>query len=75
MMVYRIWGQTRINQSLAHIKNPALKLHAHPAGTFFTEPANTPHFGMTKDEGAVLHFYGIGPSGRTPLEKEESGGK
>ena len=47
------------------------KLHAHPAGSFFTEPANTPHFGMTKGEGAVLYFYAIGPSGNTPLEKEK----
>jgi hypothetical protein len=45
------------------------KLHAHTAGTFFTEPANTAHFGMTKSEGAVLYFYAIGPSGSTPLEK------
>jgi hypothetical protein len=45
------------------------KLHAHPAGTFFTEPANVGHFGITKAEGAVLYFFGIGPSGRTPLEK------
>ena len=45
------------------------KLHAHPAGTYFTEPANTPHFGMTKDEGAVLYFYAVGPSGITELEK------
>ena len=52
-----------------------MKLHAHPAGSFFTEPANTPHFGMTKDEGAVLYFYGTGPSGSTPLEKEDSGRK
>jgi len=44
------------------------KLHAHPAGTYFTEPANTPHFGMTMGEGAVLYFYGVGPSGSTPLE-------
>jgi len=44
------------------------KLHANVAGTFFSEPANTPHFGMTKGEGAVLYFYGIGPSGSTPLE-------
>jgi len=48
------------------------KLHAHPAGTFFTEPANTPHFGMTKGQGAVLYFHGIGPSGNTPIEKEDS---
>ena len=45
------------------------KLHAHPAGSYFTEPANTGHFGLTKDEGAVLYFYGIGPSGNLPLEK------
>jgi uncharacterized RmlC-like cupin family protein len=44
------------------------KLHAHTAGTFFTEPANTPHFGMTKGEGAVLYFYSVGPSGSKPLE-------
>src|SRR5262249_32296177 len=44
------------------------KLNAHPVGTYFTEPANTPHFGMTKGEGAVLYFYGIGPSGTTPLQ-------
>src|ERR1700686_486758 len=27
------------------------KLHAHVAGTFFSEPANTPHFRMTKGDG------------------------
>lgn len=48
------------------------KLHAHPAGTYFTEPANTAHFGMTKGEGAVLYFYGVGPSGNTSIEKEAS---
>mgnify|MGYP003344318528 FL=1 len=46
------------------------KLHAHPAGSFFTEPANQPHFGKTMGEGAVLYFYAVGPSGNTPLEKE-----
>ena len=43
------------------------KLHAHTVGTFFTEPANTAHFGVTKDEGAILYFYGVGPSGNKPL--------
>ena len=47
------------------------KLHAHPAGTFFTEPADTAHFGLTKGEGAVLYFYAIGPTGNTPLEKPD----
>ena len=45
------------------------KLHAHPAGSYFTEPANTAHFGLTRGEGAVLYFYGVGPSGNVPLEK------
>src|SRR5262245_8936670 len=44
------------------------KLHAHPAGSYFTEPANTAHFGLTRGEGAVLYFYGVGPSGNVPLE-------
>ena len=44
------------------------KLHAHPAGTYFTEPANVGHFGITKAEGAILYFFGVGPSGITKLE-------
>jgi hypothetical protein len=51
------------------------KLHAHPAGTFFTEPANIPHFGRTKDEGAVLYFYGVGPSGSTLVEGADTKNK
>jgi ChrR-like protein with cupin domain len=45
------------------------KLHAHPAGSYFTEPADTAHFGLTRGEGAVLYFYGVGPSGNVALEK------
>jgi hypothetical protein len=44
------------------------KLHAHPVGTFFVEPANTPHFGKTDKEGTILYFFGTGPSGIKPLE-------
>jgi len=32
------------------------KLHAHPAGSYFTEPANTAHFGMTKSEERSCTF-------------------
>ena len=46
------------------------KMHANSAGTSFTEPANTAHFGMTKREPAILYFYGTGPSGSTRLEQE-----
>lgn len=44
------------------------KLHAHPAGTYFTEPAGVAHFGITKAEGAILYFFGVGPSGNTRFE-------
>ena len=44
------------------------KLHRHTPGTWFTEPANQGHFGLTKEEGTVLYFYGMGPSAFEPLE-------
>ena len=43
-------------------------LHRHSAGTWFTEPAEQGHFGLTKEEGALLYFYGMGPSAFNPLE-------
>ncbi len=49
-------------------KYDAAKLHRHTAGTWFTEPANQGHFGLTRDEGTVLYFYGMGPSAFEPLE-------
>jgi quercetin dioxygenase-like cupin family protein len=45
------------------------KLEARPAGSFFTEPKNVRHFGMTKDAGTVLYFVGTGPSTTDNLEK------
>jgi hypothetical protein len=48
------------------------KLHADGPGTMFTEPARTSHFGMTKEEGAVLYFYGTGPSAIIPVENSEA---
>jgi quercetin dioxygenase-like cupin family protein len=38
------------------------KLETRPAGTFFTEPARLRHFGITRDDGAILYFVGTGPS-------------
>jgi hypothetical protein len=32
------------------------KLRPHVAGTFCSEPASTPHFGMTNGNGAILYF-------------------
>jgi quercetin dioxygenase-like cupin family protein len=41
------------------------KFKAYPAGTFYSEPAKTPHFTWTKDGEVILQITGIGPSGKT----------
>lgn len=38
------------------------KLIALPAGSFYTEPANLPHFVATKADGAVVQIGGTGPT-------------
>ena len=42
--------------------DPAL-LQALPAGSFYTEPANLPHFVEVR-EAVVIQVSGVGPSGR-----------
>jgi quercetin dioxygenase-like cupin family protein len=37
------------------------KVTAYPAGSFVSLPANTPHYALTKDEGAVIQLEGTGP--------------
>jgi quercetin dioxygenase-like cupin family protein len=39
------------------------KLHVLPAGSFYTEPANVPHY-IEIEEDVVLQVSGTGPSGR-----------
>src|SRR5262245_23196123 len=43
-------------------KYDAAKLIALPAGSFYTELANVPHFVATKSEAAVFQLSGIGPT-------------
>jgi quercetin dioxygenase-like cupin family protein len=43
-------------------KFDATKLITLPAGSFYTEPANIPHFVLTKDDGAVVQIGGKGPT-------------
>jgi len=50
-------------------KFDASKLEKRSTGTYFTEPARLRHFGITKDEGAVLYFVGTGPSTTDDPEK------
>ncbi len=33
-----------------------------PAGSYYTEPANDPHFAWTGPEGATVYISGVGPS-------------
>ena len=44
-------------------KFDATKLKVLPAGSFYTEPANVPHY-IEIDEDTVLQVSGMGPSGR-----------
>ncbi|HEX2656388.1 MAG TPA: cupin domain-containing protein [Xanthobacteraceae bacterium] len=40
------------------------KLKILPAGSFYTEPANVPHYIEIKEDNTVLQISGMGPSGR-----------
>ena len=43
------------------------KLKVLPAGSFYTEPANVPHY-IEIEEDAVLQISGTGPSARHPVD-------
>ncbi len=51
------------------------KLVALPAGSFYTEPANVPHFKATKAEPVVLQVSGQGPSGMAFINDKGAGSK
>ena len=44
------------------------KLIALPAGSFYTEPANVPHFVAAKGEPVVVQISGVGPTATKMLE-------
>lgn len=44
------------------------KLKALPVGSFHTEPAELPHFLVTKKEGAIVQVAGTGTSGTTFID-------
>ena len=49
-------------------KQEVALLKALPAGSFYTEPANVPHFVEVRD-AVVIQVSGMGPSGRAFVEK------
>jgi hypothetical protein len=44
------------------------RMRAMPAGSFFVEPARTPHFAWVRGEDAIVQVSGIGPSGTVYLD-------
>lgn len=51
-------------------KSDSSLLKALPAGSFYTEPANLPHFVEVRD-AVVIQVSGIGPSGRAFVGTEK----
>ena len=47
------------------------KLKAYPAGTLYSEPAKTPHYGWAKDGEVILQVTAIGPTGNTPIPQKQ----
>ena len=47
------------------------KLKPYPAGTFFSEPSKTPHYGWAKDGEVIIQVTGMGPSGTTPIAQKQ----
>jgi quercetin dioxygenase-like cupin family protein len=48
------------------------KLKALPPGSFYTEPANVPHFASTGDTPVVVQISGVGPSGTQYVQQANS---
>jgi hypothetical protein len=46
-------------------------LEAYPAGTLYSEPARTPHYGWAKDGEVILQVTAIGPTGNTPIPQKQ----
>lgn len=44
------------------------RMRALPAGSFFIEPARTPHFALVGGEDAIVQVTGIGPSATVYLD-------
>lgn len=47
------------------------RMIALPAGSFYTEPANVPHFVATRDEPAVVQIAGAGPTATHLVDAEK----
>lgn len=55
------WGET----------NDPQRMIALPPGSFYTEPANVPHFVATRDEPVVVQISGMGPTATKLIDAEK----
>lgn len=39
------------------------------AGSFYTEPANDPHFALTRDQPAIVYIFGHGPTDTSYIDQ------
>lgn len=46
------------------------KLKVYPAGTLYSEPARSPHFGWAKDGEVILQVTAIGPTGNVKIPQQ-----
>jgi quercetin dioxygenase-like cupin family protein len=46
------------------------KLKAYPAGTLYSEPARSPHYGWAKDGEVILQVTAIGPTGNVKIPQK-----
>ena len=46
------------------------QLKPRPAGTFFSEAKEAPHFAWAKDGEVIIQVTGMGPSGTTPIPQK-----
>lgn len=51
--------------------NDPQRMIALPPGSFYTEPANVPHFVATRDEAVVVQITGTGPTATKLVDAEK----
>jgi quercetin dioxygenase-like cupin family protein len=47
------------------------KLKPYPTGTFYSEPAKTPHYIWAKDGEVIIQTTGMGPTGTTSIPQKQ----
>ena len=46
------------------------KMKPYPSGTFYSEPAKSPHYTWAKDGEVIIQVTGVGPTGKTFIPQQ-----